>query len=201
MQRTQHQVGPRELDPFGLETMRQAVHQLAHVLCVPGLSHQPVHQRIAVLVGVGERLCRCLLALFVPGVHALAVERDVAANLFGLGERLLVGPDGVLRDPLIDPQAPVGGIALEGAVGAVLAGLHQVHAHVRLGQVVDRRMPRLVQDQRPVAVGDRYAVEAHLHPAGRGLDGDAVAGLFHGGSLDARAAERLRRIARTPRRG
>jgi hypothetical protein len=191
MQRAQHQVDPRDPDALGHQPLRQTLHQRTHVGGVPGLAHQPVHQRIAVLVGVGDRFQRSLVVSLVPGIHAVAVEGDVATDRLGLGKRLLVGPDRVLRHAACYAHGPVGGVSLEWAVGAMLAGLQQVHAHVRLRQVMHRRMPGLVKDQRPIAVGDANAVEAHLHAIGRGLDGDAVAGLFHSGSLDARGAVRL----------
>ena len=121
-----------------------------------------------------------------PAVHAAAMERDVSRQRRELGQRRLVGPDPVLGHAIAHPQRPVRRVALEGAVGAVLRRLHQVHPDVGDRQVVHRRETRLVHDERAIRVGDRHAAEDDRHALVAGLDPRPVAAAFRlpGGSID-----------------
>src|SRR6185312_5341203 len=62
--------------------------------------------------------------------------------------------------------------------GVVLGRPQQLHPHIGAGEIIDRHVPRLEQEVRGGAVGDRLAGELHPDPPRRGLERDPVAGVL-----------------------
>src|SRR5215208_6751454 len=100
-------------------------------LDVPG-ALQHVHSMVRV-AGVYEDF----LVFFIPMVHHTPIEGQVTCNRRGGVYRLRVAPHGVLCDPIPGPHGPVRGVALERAVGSMVALLEQLHPHVLDREVVD----------------------------------------------------------------
>src|SRR3546814_14536208 len=97
-----------------------------------------------------------LLVLFEPSVHPVPVESHVAGDGRRLVEGLLVTPDGVVGRAITGGDAPVAGVALEGAMRAAAGWGQQLRAPVVARAVVDRRVPLLEPPQPPGAVGDGF---------------------------------------------
>ena len=114
-----------------------------------------------------------LVVLLVPGVHLVPVQRQVAADVGAAGQRVGVAPDGVLGDPVADRHRPVGRVALERAVGPPAGRCQQVHADVGDGDVVDRQVLGLEQQQGSGGVHQRHTAEHGPDPPGGRLDPDA----------------------------
>ena len=114
-----------------------------------------------------------LVVLLVPGVHLVPVQRHVAADVGTAGQRVGVAPHGVLGDPVADRHRPVGRVALERAVGPPAGRCQQVHADVGDGDVVDRQVLGLKQQQGPGGVDQRHTAEHGPDPPGGRLDPDA----------------------------
>ena len=119
------------------------------------------------------------LLLDEPGVGPLPVQRGVPAQPARLRQRVLVGPDRVLEHAVADAHGPVGRVALERAVGRVVAALEQrVRRSRRAARTGTGRIPvsyssfaprrvehDAVADQRaqpPPVVGEEDAVRGRL---------------------------------------
>ncbi len=124
-----------------------------------------------------------LFVLLVPGVHPVPVDGHGALDLGDLLEGRLVAPDRVLRAPFAHDDVPIGGLALEGTEGPVVAGLEQIQAQVRAREVVDRHVAGLAQQPHLGRVGQGLAAEDGSHTFGTGLEIDTPAGvLVEGGA-------------------
>jgi hypothetical protein len=95
----------------------------------------------------------------------MPVQGQVALDVGALGQRVPVAPDRVADHPVPDPDRPVGGITLVGAVGGGVGRLQQVGADVGGREVVDGQMPGLQQQQRPGGVDHSDAVQEGPHAA------------------------------------
>src|SRR5436190_21670013 len=80
--------------------------------------------------------------------------------------RSLIAPDSVV-DLFADRK--IESIALEGAMGLVLAAYEPVHLHVLARKVVDHRVAAFFQRDRIARVGDDLALQRNLDPRARGL--------------------------------
>ena len=117
-----------------------------------------------------------LLVLVEPGVHRAPVEGEVIEQPGRLLERLGVAPDRVLGDTVAGPDRPVGGIALERAVGRVVGRFEQVLPDVLAGDVELGKVGALVQELRAVAVEHSLRAEHPAHAAREGLEQEPVRG-------------------------
>src|SRR5579875_2655024 len=94
-------------------------------------------------------------------VDAALVKGIMAGEPLHLVIGRRVGPHRVLGAPhplfRCHLDRPVRGFALVGTAGAVRARAQQVHPHIPLRDVMDRRVPGLLDAQRPAALGDRHA--------------------------------------------
>src|SRR5579872_1283284 len=105
-------------------------------------------------------------------VDLLVVEADEAGDLHRLRQGCPVGPRQVLMQRPVYLDRPVGGGALVRTVRDGVRGPQEVEADLGERKVVPRRKPGLEEDPRLVRVGDQYAVDADLDPAGAGQDVD-----------------------------
>jgi len=107
-------------------------------------------------------------------------------DLRDLRERLLIAPHRIFDPAVADLYRPVGGIALVGAMGAVLGPFEQIHAHVLARKIIDRAMTGLEHQARPDRVGDGRVLDEDAHAFRALLEGETVIGLadrfrqFHG---------------------
>ena len=69
----------------------------------------------------------------------------------------------MLVQPLAGSHRPRLGAALVWAVGDALVALQELHAHVRLGQVVAHRQSRLEQEPRAPGLGHRHPRDLDAH--------------------------------------
>ena len=105
-----------------------------------------------------------LVILFEPSIDPVPVERDVVLDRSHFVERLGIPPHRILGDPAASRNAPIGRGTLVRAIGMVLGGAQQFHAHIGAREVVDRQVTRLEQKMRRRTVGNGLAVELDPHP-------------------------------------
>ena len=113
-------------------------------------------------------------------VHLVPVEGGITGERRGGLQRLRVAPNCVLGNAIPNPHRPVGGVALERAVGEVVGRFEEVLIYVLLREVVDGQVPRFMQDLDRTAVDNGLAVEDRTHPLGTVLEVESV-GLQHRG--------------------
>src|ERR1700712_3215412 len=97
---------------------------------------------------------------------------------------VLVGPDRIGSCFPIGVEAEIAGIALVGAIGSMFRSIVMFNRNIRTGYMDNRRVLRLLELQRLVALRNAYAIELHGHASIERGDGDWVIGTwgFHDGS-------------------
>src|SRR5262249_37061783 len=72
-------------------------------------------------------------------VDLLGVEADKAGDSLALGQRSPIRPGDIVDDRLAEPERPVLGLSLVGAMAGGRAGRQELHMHVCLRDVVTGR--------------------------------------------------------------
>ncbi len=102
-----------------------------------------------------------LLLLFVPGVHQVPVESQVALDRWSAGQGAWIAPGRIFGHAGASANCPVRRFPFQGREATVFSRLQQIHAHIFQRKVEDRQPSKFMQEHDMHAISHGDASEDH----------------------------------------